>query len=96
MASPVRLALVSYAKRIFNRAFVDVQVLQFAQTLEHLEAAFYGLGLDTLDEKAFEDAGFEPWVRARFVQIQEHEDIHVEFLAEALGDDSTLPCTYNL
>jgi hypothetical protein len=71
-------------------------VLQFAQTLEHLETAFYEAGLGALDDRAFEDAGFPSWVRARFAQIQEHEGIHVEFLAQALGDNAVLPCTYDL
>jgi hypothetical protein len=73
----------------------DVEILQFALTLEHLENAFYREGLEKFDAKAFADAGFEPWVRNRFVQIKEHEETHVNFLEHALGDQATKPCTYS-
>lgn len=73
----------------------DTEVLQFALTLEQIENAFYHEGLDKLDEKAFEAAGYPPWVRARFEQIKEHEATHVAFLSEALGPAAPQPCTYN-
>lgn len=74
----------------------DVEVLNFALTLEHLENAFYAEGLGKLNAESFGAAGFEPWVRARFVQIKEHEATHVDFLTKALGDQAVQPCTYNL
>ena len=75
---------------------LDTDVLQYALTLEHLENAFYTEGLDKLDEQAFADAGYPPWVRARFEQIKGHEATHVQVLSAALGDVATKPCTYNL
>ncbi|GJE93668.1 ferritin-like domain-containing protein [Phanerochaete sordida] len=72
----------------------DTEVLQYALTLELLENAFYTEGLDKLDEKAFEAAGYPPWVRARFEQIKGHEATHVAFLNTALGAAAPKPCTY--
>ena len=74
----------------------DTEILQFALNLEQLEITFYTEGLDKLDEKAFADAGYPPWVRARFLQIKEHEQTHVDFLKVALGDKAPQPCTYKL
>ncbi|EKM57281.1 uncharacterized protein PHACADRAFT_91776 [Phanerochaete carnosa HHB-10118-sp] len=73
----------------------DTEVLQFALTLEQIENAFYQEGLDSLDEQAFEAAGYPPWVRARFEQIKEHEATHVAFISNALGSAAPQPCTYN-
>ena len=75
---------------------LDTEVLQYALTLEHLENTFYSEGLDKLDEQAFADAGYPPWVRARFEQIKGHEATHVQVLSAALGDAAPQPCTYNL
>ena len=75
---------------------LDTEILQYALTLELLENAFYEEGLNKLNEQAFADAGYPPWVRARFVQIKEHERTHVDFLTAALGDKAPKACAYNL
>ncbi|KAF8598929.1 hypothetical protein BDV93DRAFT_592558 [Ceratobasidium sp. AG-I] len=72
----------------------DLDILNYALTLEHLENAFYKGALEKFDAKAFEKAGFEPFVRGRFQQIADHEATHVSFLAGVLGDKATKPCTY--
>ena len=74
----------------------DTEILQFALTLENLENTFYRQALDKLDEQAFANAGYEPWVRSRFEQIREHEQTHVDFLTKALGDAAPQACTYDL
>jgi rubrerythrin len=74
----------------------DVQILQYALTLEHLENAFYSGALKKFDDKAFTDAGFPSWARGRLQQIADHEAGHVTFLTKALGDGATKPCTYKL
>lgn len=55
-----------------------VDILNFALTLEHLEAEFYTRGMDA--------AGLIPAdVRDVFDQIRKHEVAHVAFLQNALG-----------
>ncbi|KAH9851445.1 ferritin-like domain-containing protein [Lenzites betulinus] len=76
-------------------AVTDTDVLQFALTLEHLEAAFYKEALAKFDAAAFEKAGFADWVRGRFNQIGEHEAAHVKFLTGALGSAATQACEYD-
>ncbi|KAG9014769.1 hypothetical protein FRB94_010616 [Tulasnella sp. JGI-2019a] len=44
-------------------AISDIDVLQYALTLEHLENTFYKEALDKFDEDAFKSAGFDPIVR---------------------------------
>lgn len=58
-----------------------VDVLNFALTLEHLEADFYSTGLDT--------NGLLPRdTRDVFDQIRKHEVAHVRFLETALGAEA--------
>ncbi|KAH8111505.1 ferritin-like domain-containing protein [Phellopilus nigrolimitatus] len=73
----------------------QTQILQYALTLEHLESTFYSEYLAKFDEPAFENAGFEPWVRGRFKQIAQHEAAHVGLLTDALGKDAVAACTYS-
>ncbi|KAH9944916.1 ferritin-like domain-containing protein [Amylocystis lapponica] len=73
----------------------DVSVLQFALTLEHLESAFYSSALAQFDDLAFALAGYAPWVRGRFEQINKHEMEHVQLLTTALGSAAPQPCQYS-
>ncbi|KAH8080728.1 ferritin-like domain-containing protein [Cristinia sonorae] len=75
-------------------AINDIQVLQYAMTLELLENAFYSEGLKRFDAAAFRAAGYPDWVRGRFQQIAQHEATHVEFLKGALGKDAVEACEY--
>ena len=70
-------------------------MLQFALILEHAGRHYYNQALEMFDKKAFADAGYEPWVRGRFEQIREHQQMHVDVLTQALGSDAPQPCTYN-
>ncbi|KAH9057503.1 ferritin-like domain-containing protein [Lactarius vividus] len=72
----------------------DVDILNFALTLEHLENAFYTEGLSRFTQKDFVNAGFPDWSYGRFKQIAAHEAAHVHFLEATLGDKATKPCTY--
>ena len=61
-----------------------VEVLQYALTLEHLEATFYRLGLEQFDEAAFTAAGFQAGVREYIVAIGDHEAEHVDTLTSVI------------
>jgi hypothetical protein len=74
----------------------DTTILNYALTLEHLENAFYSTALAQFDDAAFAAAGMPAWARGRFVQIGEHEQAHVAFLTQVLGDNATQPCNYSL
>ena len=66
----------------------DIDVLNYALTLEHLEYAFYRDGLEKFGERELENArvfdGLGRYLRRRvrenFVRIRNHEKIHVETL----------------
>ncbi len=75
---------------------VDVDMLNFALTLEHVENAFYTQGLSRFKQEDFVHAGFPDWSYGRLKQIAAHEAAHVEFLEKILGDKATKPCTYKL
>ncbi|THG99394.1 hypothetical protein EW026_g2949 [Hermanssonia centrifuga] len=72
----------------------DTQIAQFALSLEYLESAFYSQGLSQFNDSDFQNSGFDPSVRERFVQIAEHEATHVVLLKSVLGSDAPQPCNY--
>lgn len=75
----------------------DDVVLNFALTLEHLEAAFYSEGLAKYDAKAFSSAGFSDDVRVKVQAISDDETAHVNFLTSALKAAGATPvqaCSY--
>ena len=77
----------------------DGDVLNYALTLEHLEAAFYSGALGQFSAEDFASAGYPDWVRNRIAQISAHETSHVEFLSTALNAAGITPtdaCTYEL
>ena len=76
--------------------FLDVQILQFALTLEHIENTFYNTALAKFSTQDFVNAGYPDWVRGRFAQLAGHEDTHVRFLTETLGTNAVPFCEYDL
>ncbi|KAJ6497115.1 ferritin-like domain-containing protein [Mycena vitilis] len=73
----------------------DTTILNYALTLEHLENAFYSGALANFTDADFVKAGLPASARGRFVQVGEHEKMHVEFLSTALGANATQPCNYS-
>jgi plastocyanin len=64
----------------------DVDVLNYALTLEHLEFAFYRDGLNELGEDAFADVEGAEDLFARLEEIRDHEEAHVDALTQAITD----------
>ncbi|KAJ9604070.1 hypothetical protein H2200_011593 [Cladophialophora chaetospira] len=93
MAHPVDLA-----KRTGGFSEVDITILQFALTLEHLENTFYKEAFSSFQQQDFLNAGFDEefFVNLEFIAID--ESAHVEFLIAAIesaGVAPVQPCQYN-
>lgn len=63
-----------------------VDVLNYALTLEHLEAAFYRDGLAALGEAEFTGLGFQPSVHEALLTIGDNEATHVATLTQVVTD----------
>ncbi|MDQ3542100.1 MAG: ferritin-like domain-containing protein [Chloroflexota bacterium] len=75
-----------------------IDVLNYALTLEHLEAAFYRDFNAEFSMEDFEDAGFGSNVRGRFDSIEAHEAAHVDALVatiESLGGEPVEELMYS-
>jgi len=84
----------------------DVDVLNYALTLEHLEDAFYQEGLDMFDESDFVQAdaldAYSEQTRSQVYQYVttagEHESVHVDVLSQAvtlLGGEPAMAGSYD-
>ncbi|MBA3263419.1 MAG: ferritin-like domain-containing protein [Thermoleophilaceae bacterium] len=84
----------------------DIQILNYALTLEHLEATFYVQGLERFDARDLRCAdqlrGAGRRIRSSIydylILIRDHEVEHVATLQSvirSLGGDPVPPCTYN-
>jgi rubrerythrin len=69
-------------------------VLNYALTLEHLEAAFYQEGLKNYTQADFVKAGFKDPFYANLQEVASDETEHVSFLTSALKGMSPLPITH--
>lgn len=63
-----------------------VEVLNYALTLEHIEATFYREAVDKFDAAAYVAIGFQESVRDRIVEIAKHEKDHVDALTAVITD----------
>jgi bacterioferritin (cytochrome b1) len=82
------------ANPYFNDA---LDVLNYALTLEHLDATLYRQGLEQFAAQAFVDVGYDASVRDYLQQIAVNEETQAAFLSEtiaALGGEPVGPATY--
>ncbi|CAL5867726.1 uncharacterized protein PFLUO_LOCUS1945 [Penicillium psychrofluorescens] len=68
-----------------KRAVNDATILNYALTLEHLEATFYQQGLQNYTHQDFLSAGFPDPFYSNLQQVASDEQTHVQFLTSALG-----------
>lgn len=91
-AAPANLALA-------KRADIDSTILNYALTLEHLEATFYAEGIKNFTQADFYAAGFtEELFYPNLMEIANDEATHVTFLTSAIKAAGFAPvdaCTYN-
>ncbi|GAA5964643.1 hypothetical protein JCM3765_007654 [Sporobolomyces pararoseus] len=72
----------------------DVEILNFALTLEFLERNFYADALKKFSAEDFKKAGYPSYVRDSFVTLSQQEADHVRLLSSALGDAAVKQCKY--
>lgn len=76
----------------------DISILNFALTLEHLEAAFYNEGMAKYNRQNFTDAGFDNSSYDYFTIITSHENTHAKVLTgviNSLNGTAVPPCNYS-
>ncbi|KAJ5938037.1 hypothetical protein N7454_004379 [Penicillium verhagenii] len=76
----------------------DADILNYALTLEHLEATFYEEGLKNYTREDFLEAGFQDPFYANLQEVASDEKKHVAFLTQALTAAGASPverCTYS-
>jgi hypothetical protein len=82
----------------FNSTRNDIKALNYALTLEHLEATFYAMGMQRFSQSDFQSAGYNATVYYYFTLIQQHEAAHVNTISSAiiaLGGSPVQACEYN-
>ncbi|KAF2449136.1 hypothetical protein P171DRAFT_506620 [Karstenula rhodostoma CBS 690.94] len=75
----------------------DVDILQYALTLEHLEDKFYREGLANFTLEDFKKAGYNDVLYKNLKEVSYDETTHVSFLTQALTAANATPvaeCTY--
>ena len=95
LAGPSVFGFQSAMAQTFNS---EVDVLNYALTLEHLEATFYRMYNDEFSAMDIEMAGFGANVPGRLQSIEAHEAEHVTVLTsviESLGGTPVTEAMYN-
>lgn len=81
-----------------ERANLDLTVLQFALTLEHLENVFYHEALGNFTVQDFQNAGYSADYYNNIKYISYDEQVHVQTLTAAIKSLNAQPvaaCSYN-
>jgi len=81
-----------------RQAVTDVDVLQYALTLEHLENVFYKGAVSKMPKKEFTGAGFSSDYYDNLLYIAADEEQHVKLLSSSLSAAGATPvaaCTYD-
>ncbi|KAL1983003.1 hypothetical protein VTN96DRAFT_618 [Rasamsonia emersonii] len=90
-------AVLSFPLISRQQAVSDVDVLQFALTLEHLENTFYKQALAQFSEVDFIAAGFDASFFVNLQFVAHDEEQHVVFLQQAISQAGATPvaaCQY--
>lgn len=72
------------ANSVSKRAVTDAEILNYALTLEHLEATFYAQGLQNYSQADFVSAGYADPFYDNLLRVASDEKEHVNFLTSAL------------
>ncbi|KAJ5663163.1 hypothetical protein N7507_003894 [Penicillium longicatenatum] len=89
---------LSTASPVTKRAISDADILNYALTLEHLEASFYQEGLMNYTQADFVNAGFKDPFYANLKEVASDELTHESFLTQALSAAGASPvarCNYS-
>ncbi|KAJ5132686.1 hypothetical protein N7448_006844 [Penicillium atrosanguineum] len=89
---------LAHASPVKRQAITDGDILNYALTLEHLEATFYAEGLKNYTQQDFISAGYMDPFYANLQTIASDEQTHVQFLTQALSAAGASPvaaCTYS-
>ncbi|EPS39438.1 hypothetical protein H072_6787 [Dactylellina haptotyla CBS 200.50] len=90
--------LPTFSKRQATGALTDTDILQFALTLEHLEAAFYKQGFEKFPEADFTALGLSAPQIIALKKVGETEATHVTVISDVLkaaNANPVQPCEYN-
>ncbi|ESZ96603.1 putative protein rds1 [Sclerotinia borealis F-4128] len=97
LAAFTAILMVSASPVVTKRdvySVTDIDILQYALTLEHLEDKLYREGLANYTRQDFIDAGFADPFYANLQEVSADETTHVSFLSTALGGQAVAECTY--
>ena len=98
-AATLLLASAALSHPVEKRQYVtDLDILQYALTLEHLENVFYKKAISQMPESDFVAAGFSTEYYTNLLYVATDEQDHVELLTSAIAATGATPvaaCTYD-